>query len=85
MTQAWDDLPPTREAVESWLDQIRPALVADGGNVELNVVDRDGTVRIALEGACTDCPTRLATLRPGIEEPLREALAGIPAVIAVDS
>ena len=84
MTQAWDDPPPTGEAVEAWLDQIRPGLVADGGNVELLGVDRDGTVRVALQGACQECPAQLATLRLGIEEPLRRAFSGIQSVVAVD-
>lgn len=83
MTQAWDDPPPTREAVEIWLDQIRPALVADGGNVELLGVDRDGTVRVSFQGACTTCPAQLATLRVGLEEPLRKAFAGVQSVVSV--
>jgi Fe-S cluster biogenesis protein NfuA len=85
MTQAWDVPPPTREAVETWLDQIRPALLADGGNVELLGVDPDGTVRITLQGACADCPAQLATLRLGIEQPLRKAFAGVQSVVAVDA
>lgn len=83
MTQAWDTPPPSREAVEQWLDGIRPALVADGGNVELLAVDRDGTVRIQLQGACVTCPAQLATLRVGIEAPLRKAFAGIQSVVAM--
>jgi len=85
MTQAWDAPPPSREVVEAWLDQVRPALVADGGNVELLAVDRDGTVRISLQGACADCPAQLATLRLGIEEPMRKAFEGILSVVAVDA
>lgn len=85
MTQAWDTPPPPPEAIETWLDRVRPALVADGGNVELLSVERDGTVRIALQGACADCPAQLATLRVGIEEPLQKAFAGVQAVVAVDS
>lgn len=84
MSQAWDTPPPAREAVEAWLDGLRPALVADGGNVELLSVERDGTVRIALQGACVECPARLATLRIGIEEPLRKAFGGVQSVLAVD-
>ena len=48
MSEAWDHPPPPREAVEAWLDRIRPALVADGGNLELISVEHDGTVHIAL-------------------------------------
>ena len=80
-SHAWEDLPPSRENVEAWLDRIRPALVADGGNVELVSVEHDGTVRITLQGACVDCPSQLATLRVGIEEPLKRALRGVQAVV----
>ncbi len=82
MSDAWDDLPPPRKAVEAWLDRIRPALVADGGNVELISVEHDGTVHIALQGACASCPAQLATLRVGIEAPLKKALRGIQSVVA---
>ncbi len=82
MSNAWDDLPPTRKAVEAWIDRIRPALVADGGNIELLSVENDGTVHIALQGACASCPAQLATLRLGIEAPLRKALRGIRSVVA---
>jgi Fe-S cluster biogenesis protein NfuA len=83
MTQAWDIPPPAREIVEAWLDRVRPALVADGGNIELVAIDHDGTVRVAMQGACADCPAQLATLRIGIEDPLKKAFAGIRSVIAV--
>ena len=83
MSAAWDTPPPPREAVEAWLDQVRPALVADGGNVELIEVDADGTVRIDFQGACALCPAKLATLRVAIEGPLRKALPGISAVVAL--
>jgi len=83
MNQAWDIPPPAREIVEAWLDRVRPALVADGGNIELVAIDHDGTVRVAMQGACVDCPAQLATLRIGIEEPLKKAVAGIRSVIAV--
>lgn len=84
MAMSLDRLPPKRETVEAWLDRIRPALVADGGNVELVGIDVDGTVRIELQGACATCPAQLATLRVGIEEPLKRALPGIEAVILTE-
>ena len=83
MSRSWDLPPPTRNAVETWLDQLRPALVADGGNVELISVEADGTVRLDLQGACATCPAQLATLRVAIEAPLKKALPGIQAVIAI--
>lgn len=84
MTQAWDDPPPAREIIEAWLDRVRPALVADGGNIELIAIDPDGTVRVSMQGACADCPAQLATLRVAIEEPLKQAVRGIRSVIAID-
>jgi len=81
-------MPNTREptlfhAVEAYLDRIRPALIADGGNVELVEVCADGTVKIALQGACATCPAQLATVRIGIEEPLCDRHPGVSAVVAV--
>jgi Fe-S cluster biogenesis protein NfuA len=73
----------SREAVECVLDRLRPGLLADGGNVELVAIDPDGSVRIALQGACSTCPAQLATVRVAIETPLRKALPEITAVIPV--
>ena len=71
------------DAVETVLDELRPALVADGGNVELVAVDDDGTVRITLQGQCATCPAQYATLRIGLEEPLRQAVPGVRTLVAV--
>jgi Fe-S cluster biogenesis protein NfuA len=73
----------SREAVEFVLDRLRPGLLADGGNVELVAIDPDGSVHIALQGACSTCPAQLATVRVAIETPLRKALPEITAVIPV--
>jgi Fe-S cluster biogenesis protein NfuA len=74
---------PLHTRVEAALDRLRPALVADGGNVELVAVDDDGTVRITLLGACTACPAKLATLRLAVEPALRAEVAGVTAIVAV--
>lgn len=74
---------PLRRRVETALDRLRPALVADGGNVELVGVDEDGTVRVALQGACTACPAQGATLRYGVEAALREEVPEVTSVVAV--
>lgn len=73
---------PPLAAVEAMIDRLRPALVADGGNVEVLGVEPDGTVRVSFQGVCATCPAQTATLRYGIEEPLREALPGVTAVVA---
>ena len=72
-----------RDAVEAQLDRLRPALIADGGNVELLDVDDEGTVRLVLQGECATCPAQFATLRVGLEEPLRNAVPGVTAVVLV--
>lgn len=75
--------PPTRTEVEAFLDHLRPALIADGGNVELASIEDDGTVRVEMQGECARCPARLATLRVAIEEPLRRSHPGVSAVVAI--
>lgn len=84
MSQVWDTPPPARDVIEQWLDDVRPGLVADGGNVELVSVERDGTVCVTLQGACTTCPARLATFRVAIEEPLKSRFPGVLSVVDVD-
>lgn len=65
--------------VESVLDELRPYLMADGGNVEL--VELDGpVVRLRLQGACGSCPSSTMTLRMGIERKLRESIPEIAEV-----
>ncbi len=70
-----------RDRVEAALDRLRPGLVADGGNVELLEVHEDGTVRVLFQGACATCPAQVATARYGLEQPLREAVPGVTALV----
>jgi Fe-S cluster biogenesis protein NfuA len=78
--------PPTtpRERVQRVLNLIRPAVQADGGDVELVEVTPGGVVRIRLHGACVGCPSSTVTLQMGIERNLREHVPEITAVEAVD-
>ncbi|PSF39518.1 hypothetical protein C7H19_01640 [Aphanothece hegewaldii CCALA 016] len=63
----------TTDNVETVLDEMRPYLMADGGNVEL--VEIDGPiVRLRLQGACGSCPSSTMTLKMGIERRLREMI-----------
>ena len=71
-----------RDRVEIALDGLRPALIADGGNVELLDVAEDGTVCIVLQGACAHCPAQNATVRFGLEAALRAEIPEISAVVA---
>ncbi|KAG6666142.1 hypothetical protein CIPAW_01G010200 [Carya illinoinensis] len=68
------ELPPTAENVESVLDEIRPYLIADGGNVALHEID--GSVV-----ACGSCPSSVMTMKMGIECRLMEK---IPEIVAVE-
>lgn len=66
----------TRENVENVLDELRPYLMSDGGNVEL--VDIEGPiVKLRLQGACGSCPSSAMTLRMGIERKLKEEIPEI--------
>ncbi len=68
--------------VERVLDELRPYLMADGGNVE--IVEIDGPiVKVRLQGACGSCPSSTMTLKMGIERKLREAIPEVSEVIQV--
>lgn len=70
------------EKVEEILNEIRPALQADGGGVDLiSVVD--GVVSVKLTGACGGCPMSTMTLKMGIERVLKEKMPEIKEVVAV--
>ena len=71
-----------REKVQEVLEQIRPALQADGGDVELVDV-ADGVVNVRLTGACSGCPMSTMTLKMGIEQLLKEKVPEIKEVVAV--
>ena len=71
-----------KEKVEIALAQIRPALQADGGDVELVDVN-EGVVRLKLKGACGGCPMATMTLRHGIEQVLKEHIPEVKEAIVV--
>jgi Fe-S cluster biogenesis protein NfuA len=71
-----------RDRVEIALDRLRPALIADGGNLELLDVAEDGTVCVVLQGTCASCPAQSATIRFGVEAALRAEIPEVTAVVA---
>ncbi|MEM6501492.1 MAG: NifU family protein [Cyanobacteria bacterium P01_C01_bin.89] len=72
-------LPLTSENVENVLEELRPYLMADGGNVSL--VEIDGPiVKLRLEGACGSCPSSTMTLKMGIERRLKEFIPEVAEV-----
>jgi len=70
-----------REKVEEVLRQIRPVLLADGGDVELVEVS-EGVVTLRLTGACGGCPMATVTLKQGIEQVLKEQVPEVKEVVA---
>ncbi|MDW7645661.1 MAG: NifU family protein [Desulfuromonadales bacterium] len=72
-----------REKVEEVLQLVRPALQADGGDVELVDVTEDGVVSVKLTGACGSCPMSTMTLKMGIEKTLKERIPEVKSVVQV--
>lgn len=62
---------------------IRPALQADGGNIEFVSIEADGTVKVRLQGACSCCPGAKHTLAMGVERLLREKVPSVKKVVSV--
>jgi Fe-S cluster biogenesis protein NfuA len=77
------DAAATPDRVRAVLQQIRPAVVADGGDVELVDVLPDGTARVRFLGACVGCPSSNLTLHMGIERAVRAQVPEVARVIAV--
>ncbi|MHB9004304.1 MAG: NifU family protein [Coriobacteriia bacterium] len=69
-----------KERVQAALDIIRPALQADGGDVELVDVSDDGVVQVKLVGACRGCPMSQLTLANGVERVLKEQVPEVTRV-----
>jgi Fe-S cluster biogenesis protein NfuA len=68
-----------KEKVEKALELIRPALQADGGNIELvDVID--GVVKVRLTGACGSCPMSQMTLKMGVERALKQQVPEVKSV-----
>lgn len=72
------------EFLKKVLEEIRPNLQADGGDLEYVGVDEDGVVSLELQGACAGCPMSQLTLSMGIERILKEHVEGVTRVVAVN-
>ncbi len=70
-----------KEKIEKALNEIRPSLQADGGDVEFVDVE-DGIVKVRLTGACGGCPMSQMTLKQGIEQVVKKA---VPEVLSVEA
>lgn len=76
--------PEVLAKIEEALQQIRPFLQADGGNVSLVEITEDNIVKLQLLGACKTCSMSMMTLKAGIEETIKRAVPEVKEVVAVN-
>jgi len=72
-----------KEAVQKAIDQIRPSLQMDGGDVQLVEVSEDGVVKVKLTGACGGCPMSQMTLKMGIEKHVKKEVPQVKEVVSI--
>jgi Fe-S cluster biogenesis protein NfuA len=77
-------MPEIIQRVEEALNNIRPYLEADGGNVKLLEITEDKVVMLELEGNCVSCPMSSMTMKAGVEDAIRRAVPEISKVMAVN-
>ncbi len=68
--------------IEKALDQVRPYMIADGGNVSLLEITDDMIVKLQLEGACSSCKMSMMTMKAGVEQSIMRA---VPEVLSVEA
>ena len=71
------------DEVRQALEEVRPHLQVDGGDVELVDVAEDGTVKVRLTGACAGCPMSQMTLKWGVENYLKKKIPAVKSVVSV--
>ncbi len=69
------------EKVAKAIEQVRPSLQADGGDIKLVEVKEDGTVMVELQGACGSCPMSQMTLKNGVEQAVKKS---VPEIVSVE-
>ena len=72
-----------QEAVEAVIEELRPFIKSDGGDVEFLGIDENQRVRVRMTGACATCPSSVVTLKSGIERRIQEKAPSILEVIAI--
>jgi len=71
------------DQVKAALENVRPSLQADGGDVEFVSIDDEGVVSVRLKGACSHCPMSQMTLKMGIENYLKKEIPQVKEVVGV--
>ena len=72
-----------KEKVKNVIEKIKPALQADGGDVEVKEITDDGIVKVELQGACKGCPMSTMTVKNGIEKTLKEQVPEVKEVKSI--
>ncbi len=70
--------------IEKALDEIRPFLQSDGGDIALISIDNDASVKVKLQGACVGCTVNQMTLKSGVEMTIKKYAPQIKEVINID-
>jgi Fe-S cluster biogenesis protein NfuA len=73
--------PPLKQRVGEVIDQIRPMIQGDGGDIELVGVSDDGVVQVRFHGACVGCPAAGMTLAHGVEARLKALIPEVSQVV----
>lgn len=73
-----------RERIDRALDELRPFLKSDGGDIKVLAVREDLTVEVELQGACAHCAQAAMTMRAGVEEAVRRVVPEVQRVVAVN-
>ena len=74
-----------REDVQKVIEEIRPMIKMDGGDIELVEVTDDGVVKVKLQGACAGCPGATMTLKFGVEKLLKQKVPSVKSVVLADA
>ena len=72
-----------RDRVTNIINQLRPSIQSDGGDLEFVDVDDSGVVQVRLHGACIGCPSAAMTLKFGVEQNLKEHVPEVTEVVCV--
>ncbi|HSC24593.1 MAG TPA: NifU family protein [Candidatus Babeliales bacterium] len=75
--------PETVEHIQRVLEELRPAIINDGGDVHF-IRFENSTVFVQLSGACVSCPISFITLKMGLEAQLKEKVPGVDSVVSID-
>lgn len=84
MSKAHPDQAALRERIDRALEELRPFLRSDGGDITVMAVKEDLTVEVELQGACAHCAQAAMTMKAGVEEAVRRAVPEVTQVIAVN-